>query len=79
MGLPNPGSFEQLHREVRSVFVTNFLFDGAKFDFGKGLSDKFHVQHSFTMGSQTQPSAYNFGSVYVNEGVIISIYFSKII
>ena len=44
--------------------ATNFFFDGAKFDFSKGLSPNFQVSHGFTMGSQVAPSQYQFGAFY---------------
>ena len=67
--LPNPGLFEQLHKETRGVFVTNFLFDGAKFDFAKFLSPNFQVSHSFALGSQVAPPSYHFGATYGTEKV----------
>jgi mitochondrial import receptor subunit TOM40 len=45
------------------------MFDGAKFDIHKALSNTFQVTHSFTMGSQVAPPAYNFGVFYVHGGV----------
>lgn len=70
--LPSPGPFELLHRQVRGVFVTNQLFDGAKFDFGKMLSPTFQVQHNFALGSQVQPALYSFGAVYANADVFLN-------
>eukprot|EP00158_Paraphelidium_tribonemae_P001661 Partr_v1_DN24664_c0_g2_i1_m59785 putative Translocase of outer mitochondrial membrane 40 homolog len=64
LGLPYPGPFEQLHKEVRGIFTTNFLFDGMKFDMSKGFSPNFNVTHSFHLGSQSLPSSYSFGSFF---------------
>eukprot|EP00160_Parvularia_atlantis_P018052 Unigene6480_Nuclearia_a/m.19950 Unigene6480_Nuclearia_a/g.19950 ORF Unigene6480_Nuclearia_a/g.19950 Unigene6480_Nuclearia_a/m.19950 type:complete len:301 (-) Unigene6480_Nuclearia_a:27-929(-) len=71
-GLPNPGPFEQLQKESRDVFVTNFLFDGAKFDLSKMLSPTFQVTHRFVLGSSTQPQNFNYGAfVASNRGFIM--------
>ncbi|KAL7751419.1 translocase of outer mitochondrial membrane [Sorochytrium milnesiophthora] len=67
LDLKPPGTFELLHREARGVFTTNYAFDGAKFDFGKGLSQNFQITHSFQLGSATTPPNYSFGAV-VAEG-----------
>jgi len=57
-------SFDSLHREIKSVFPTLHLFDGAKFDFTSILSQNFQVSHSLSFGSQGFPSVYNFGAGY---------------
>lgn len=63
--LSPPGTFENLHREARSVSLTNFLFDGGKADLAKGLSANFQVSHSFTLGSMMMPPTYQFGGIFV--------------
>ena len=85
-GLPNPGAFEQLHKEVRGmmiprydtvsnhslgVFASSYLFDGAKFDFSKALSQSgsFSVLHSIHLGSQVSPSSYSFGATFAEKRV----------
>ncbi|PJF17357.1 hypothetical protein PSACC_02797 [Paramicrosporidium saccamoebae] len=64
--LPNPGTFENLHRESRSVSLTPFLFDGGKADLAKGLSANFQVSHSFSLGSMMMPPSYHFGGIFVS-------------
>lgn len=65
LGLPNPGTFETLHKEVRGVSPSTILFDGAKADIAKGLSPNFQVSHSFNLGSIAAPQSYSFGSIFV--------------
>jgi len=71
-GLPNPGPFEQLHKEVRGVFVTNFLFDGLKVDFGAGMSPHFQVSQSFALLSPPNPSTYTLSSIYAKESAFVT-------
>ncbi|KAI9028091.1 eukaryotic porin/Tom40 [Phycomyces nitens] len=71
LGLPNPGSFERLHREVKDTFTTNYLFDGAQANIVKELSGNFHVQHQFSLGSQVMPPMYNFMSGYMTERTMV--------
>lgn len=68
MGLYQPGTVENLTREIKQTHLTNFLFDGARADLTKGLSlaPAFQVTHSFSLASQTQPPTYNFGAVYAD-------------
>lgn len=66
LNLPNPGTFENIHREARNVSLSNVLFDGAKADLSKGLSPNFQVSHSYTLGSMMIPPSYHFGAIYVN-------------
>jgi len=73
LDLPNPGTVENLQKEVKSTHLTNFFFDGGRADLTKSLSvnPAFQVTHSFTLGSQTAPPAYNFGAVYANANVFM--------
>ncbi|KAK9746149.1 translocase of outer mitochondrial membrane [Basidiobolus ranarum] len=65
LGLPNPGSYEALQREVKNTFLTNHVFDGARADLTKVLSQNFQVTHSFSLGSMVMPPTYSFGTVFV--------------
>lgn len=65
LALPNPGTFENLHREARGVALTNGLFDGGKAELAKGLSANFQVSHSFAVGSMMAPPSYHFGAIFV--------------
>ncbi|KZT68156.1 hypothetical protein DAEQUDRAFT_812314 [Daedalea quercina L-15889] len=73
LGLPNPGTVENLQKEVKSTLLTNFFFDGARADLSKSLSVNpiFQVTHSFALGSQTVAPSYNFGAVFANNNVFL--------
>jgi len=72
-GLPNPGTVEQLQKEVKATLATNFMFEGGRADLTKSLSANpaFQVTHSFALGSQAIPSSYNFGAVFANENIFL--------
>jgi mitochondrial import receptor subunit TOM40 len=67
-GLGQPGTYENLHKEARSVSLTPMAFEGGKADLSKTLSPNFQVAHSFSLGAGggMQPSLYHFGSVFVS-------------
>ncbi|TFK76429.1 hypothetical protein BDN72DRAFT_755451 [Pluteus cervinus] len=69
LDLPSPGTVENLQKEVKTTHLTNFAFDGARADLAKTLSGNplFQVTHSFSLGSQTAPSSYNFGAIFANQ------------
>ncbi|KAF8910941.1 eukaryotic porin-domain-containing protein [Gymnopilus junonius] len=73
LGLPHPGSVENLQKEVKATHLSNYIFDGARADLTKSLSMNplFQVTHSFALGSQTAPSSYNFGAVFANQTVFM--------
>ncbi|KAF8590596.1 hypothetical protein K439DRAFT_1627843 [Ramaria rubella] len=73
LGLPNPGTVENLQKEVKNTHLTNFFFDGARADITKGLSmtPAFQTTHSFTLGSQTATPSYNFGTVFATQNVFM--------
>ncbi|EIM90027.1 uncharacterized protein STEHIDRAFT_51290 [Stereum hirsutum FP-91666 SS1] len=74
LGLSNPGSVENLQKEVKNTHLTNFFFDGARADLTKGLSMEpvFQVTHSFSLASQTSPSMYNFGAIFANANTLLT-------
>jgi mitochondrial import receptor subunit TOM40 len=67
LGLPNPGTVDNLSKEVeRDVFLNNFSFTGLRADITKtfsGISPLFQVSHQLSMGSQAQPP-YTFAALY---------------
>ncbi|KAH7103908.1 eukaryotic porin/Tom40 [Auriculariales sp. MPI-PUGE-AT-0066] len=67
--LPNPGTVENLQKEVKNVHLTNYFFDGARADLNKTLSASpfFQVTHSFALASPTALPSYTFGAVYAKE------------
>ncbi|TFK42571.1 eukaryotic porin-domain-containing protein [Crucibulum laeve] len=73
LGLPHPGTVENLQKEVKATHLSNYIFDGARADLTKSLSMNplFQVTHSFALGSQTLPSSYNFGAVFASEKVFL--------
>jgi len=73
LGLPNPGTVENLQKEVKSTHLNNFIFDGARADLMKGLSmdPAFQVTHSFQLASQSAPPTYSFGALFANAKVLL--------
>ncbi|CAE6443885.1 unnamed protein product [Rhizoctonia solani] len=71
LGLTNPGTTENMQKEVKMTHTTNHLFDGARADLSKALSfnPAFQVTHSFNLASYTNPATYNFGAVFANGDV----------
>ncbi|KAH8106851.1 eukaryotic porin-domain-containing protein [Cristinia sonorae] len=73
LGLSNPGTAENLQKEVKATLLQNMFFDGARADLSKSLSMNpvFQVTHSFALGSQTAPPSYNFGAVFANNNIFL--------
>lgn len=66
LGLPNPGTVDNIAREVqRDVFLTNYTFSGLRADLTKAfsISPLFQVSHAFSMGSQGLPP-YTFAALF---------------
>jgi mitochondrial import receptor subunit TOM40 len=66
LGLPNPGTVENLAKEVqRDVFLNNMSFSGLRADLTKAFSvaPLFQVSHALSMGSQLQPP-YTYAALY---------------
>lgn len=66
LGLSNPGTVENIAREVqRDVFLNNYTFSGLRADLTKGFSiaPLFQVSHAFSMGSQGLPP-YTFAALF---------------
>jgi len=66
LGLSNPGTVENIAREVqRDVFLNNYTFSGLRADLTKAFSiaPLFQVSHAFAMGSQGLPP-YTFAALY---------------
>jgi mitochondrial import receptor subunit TOM40 len=66
LGLPNPGTVENIAREVqRDVFLNNYTFSGLRADLTKAfsISPLFQVSHAFSMGSQGLPP-YTFAALF---------------
>ncbi|RDW89319.1 putative mitochondrial import receptor MOM38 [Coleophoma cylindrospora] len=66
LGLSNPGTVENIAREVqRDVFLNNYTFSGLRADLTKAFSiaPLFQVSHAFAMGSQGLPP-YTFAALF---------------
>jgi mitochondrial import receptor subunit TOM40 len=66
LGLSNPGTVENIAREVqRDVFLNNYTFSGLRADLTKAFSiaPLFQVSHAFSMGSQGLPP-YTFAALF---------------
>jgi mitochondrial import receptor subunit TOM40 len=66
LGLSNPGTVENIAREVqRDVFLNNYTFSGLRADLTKAfsISPLFQVSHAFSMGSQGLPP-YTFAALF---------------
>lgn len=66
LGLSNPGTVENIAREVqREVFLNNYAFSGLRADLTKAFSiaPLFQVSHAFSIGSQGLPP-YTFGALF---------------
>jgi mitochondrial import receptor subunit TOM40 len=71
LGLKNPGTVENVSREVlKDVFLNNHTFSGMRADLMKSFSVNpvFQISHAFTMGAQGMPP-YTFAAVYGNDKV----------
>lgn len=65
LGLANPGTIENLSREVqRDCFLNNFMFTGIRADLTKvfSMAPLFQVSHQFAMGERINP--YTFAAMF---------------
>lgn len=67
IGLRNPGTVEELNKQCKDVFPTNF--EGCRMIFNKGLSNHFQISHTINMSNIT-PAGYRFGVTYVGTNMI---------
>lgn len=71
LGLKNPGTVENVSREVsKDVFLNNHTFTGMRADMMKSFSMNpvFQLSHAFTMGAQGLPP-YTFAAIFGNDKV----------
>ncbi|KAK4685337.1 hypothetical protein P7C73_g4814, partial [Tremellales sp. Uapishka_1] len=73
MGLIQPGTTENLTREVNQTLLTNYFFEGARADLTKAvsMSPAFQVSHAFALGSATKPANYSFGAIFANAQTLL--------
>ncbi|EJT77304.1 mitochondrial import receptor subunit tom-40 [Gaeumannomyces tritici R3-111a-1] len=72
LGLPNPGTTENLAKEVqRDVFLNNHSFSGLRADLTKvfSLNPLFQVSHQFAVGERINP--YTFAAMYGSSKVFM--------
>ncbi|CDO54002.1 hypothetical protein DV451_001421 [Geotrichum candidum] len=73
LGLSNPGTIENLNKEVsKDVFLNNYFFSGLRADLSKpfSMNPVFQVSHSFAIGSPVMP-AYGFAAFYATDNVLL--------
>ena len=76
LGLSNPGTVENIAREVqKEVFLNNYTFTGLRADLTKAFSATplFQISHAFSMGSQALPP-YTFAAIYGTSNVSLQYY-----
>ncbi len=77
LGLTNPGSIDNLAKEVqRDVLLNNYMFTGMRADLTKifGLNPLFQVSHQFATGERLNP--YTFATLYGTSKVCCSPHLS---
>ncbi|CAI5760136.1 unnamed protein product [Candida verbasci] len=73
LGLTNPGTIENLNKEVsRDVFLNQYFFTGLRADLNKAFSmmPAFQTSHTLSMGSTILP-AYAFSSLFATEDFFV--------
>ncbi|XP_077985069.1 mitochondrial import receptor subunit TOM40 homolog [Glandiceps talaboti] len=63
--LPNPGTFEDLHKKVKELMP--MCFDGCKLMINKGLTNHFQVGHQINLSGDKEKSGYHFSATYVGD------------
>ncbi|KAI4313669.1 hypothetical protein L6164_026628 [Bauhinia variegata] len=81
LNLPTPISYEEIHREA-FMSLKPELFEGLRFDFTKGLNQRFSLSHSLLMGPTEIPSqsgetikiptsSYEFGANFIDPKLML--------
>ena len=68
--LPNPGKLEELKKEATAVLSPD-VFEGARFEFNKTLTQKFALLHNVTLATG-QPGTYEFGAHFGDESMLLA-------
>ncbi|KAL4914274.1 eukaryotic porin/Tom40 [Aspergillus aurantiobrunneus] len=74
LGLPNPGTVENVGREVqKDVLLSNFMFSGLRADLTKmfSMAPLFRVSHAFSMGGSGSMAPYAFSAMYGSPSVFM--------
>lgn len=69
--LPNPGRYEELKAHAQHI-LTPDIFDGARFEFSKSLTQKFGLLHNISMGGSQAPGSYEFGANYADDRLFLA-------
>jgi len=69
--LPNPGRYEEAKADAQRV-MTPDIFDGARFEFNKSLTQKFALLHNIYMGGSQSPGSYEFGANYGDDRLLLA-------
>ncbi|SCU83055.1 LAMI_0C01838g1_1 [Lachancea mirantina] len=73
LSLSNPGSIENLNKEVsRDVFLSQYFFTGLRADLNKAfsLNPAFQTSHTLSLGSPNLPN-YAFSALFANDNLFI--------
>lgn len=73
LGLVNPGTIENLNKEVsRDVFLNQYFFTGLRADLNKAfsMSPAFQTSHTLSIGSTVLPS-YAFSALYASDDYFV--------
>ncbi|CAH2354020.1 mitochondrial import receptor subunit Tom40p [[Candida] railenensis] len=73
LGLSNPGTIENLNKEVsRDVFLSQYFFTGLRADLNKAfsMSPAFQTSHTLSIGSQVLPP-YAFSALYATDDYFV--------
>jgi mitochondrial import receptor subunit TOM40 len=76
LGLSNPGTVENIAREVqKDVFLNNYTFSGLRADLTRAFSvaPLFQMSHGFAMGAQGLPP-YTFAALFGTPQVCLSLF-----
>jgi len=68
--LPNPGRLEELKKEASSVLSPD-VFEGARFEFNKTLTQKFALLHNVSLAGG-QAGSYEFGAHFGDERTLLA-------
>jgi len=68
---PAPPRLEEFKKEAQGILSPD-VFDGARFEFNKTLTQKFALNHSVNLGSSAVPPSYDFGANFGDERVLLA-------
>ncbi|RKP02516.1 hypothetical protein CXG81DRAFT_6790, partial [Caulochytrium protostelioides] len=72
LGLPSPGNWEALHRDIKGTLPSLHQFEGAKVDLSSVISQNFQVSHAIQWGvAGPVPNKYSFSAGYITERLLL--------